>query len=51
MGRKQDKDDNLKVIEKRMRQFGQGKICLMTYDELLEYQVKYLDRMELLEIK
>lgn len=51
MGRKQDKDDNLEVIEKRIRHFSQGHIYLMTYDELLEYQVKYLERVGLLEIQ
>jgi hypothetical protein len=51
MGRKLDKDDNLEVIEKRVRHFSQGHIYLMTYDELLEYQVKYLERVGLLEIQ
>ena len=50
MGRESEKEENLEILTKRMRQFAQGNIYLMTYDELLTYQVRYLDRMNLLEI-
>ena len=50
VGRQEDKDDNLDYINKRMQQFNQKHIHLMTYDELYDYQVKFLDRMNLLHI-
>lgn len=51
IGRKKDKEENIHNIQKRMRQMGQSDLNLMTYDELLEYQVKFFDRMELLNVK
>jgi hypothetical protein len=50
IGRSADKDSNLYNLTKRMRQMGALHINLLTYDELLEYQVKYLDRMRLLKV-
>jgi len=51
VGRKESKDEHLYDLNKRMRQLGQGQLNLMTYDELMEYQVKFLHRMDLLDIK
>lgn len=51
IGRQKDKDENIYNIKKRMRQMGQNDLNLMTYDELLEYQVKFFERMELLDVK
>lgn len=51
IGRQEQKDENLDVLEKRMRQLGQSHIYLMTYDELRDYQVKFLDRINLLEVR
>ena len=51
IGRQDDKDEHQSILEKRMRQFGQNHIYLMSYDELLEYQVKFLDRIKLLEVR
>lgn len=51
IGREDDKEDNLEIITKRMRQFDQTHIHLMTYDELLEYQVQFMLKMDILEIK
>ncbi len=51
VGRADAKEEHLFELNKTMRQLGQGELNLMTYDELMEYQVKFLNRMELLEIK
>lgn len=51
IGRQKDKDENIYNIKKRMRQMGQNDLNLMTYDELLEYQVKFFERMKLLDVK
>ena len=51
IGREDEKLTHLSDLNKTMRQLGQGHLNLMTYDELMEYQVKFLDRMELLDIK
>lgn len=51
VGRADSKEEHLYEINKRMKQLGQGDLILMTYDELMEYQVKFLERMEILEIK
>jgi len=51
IGRQDDKDEHQDILKKRMRHFGQNHIYLMTYDELKEYQVKFLDRMNLLEVR
>ncbi len=50
IGRQRDKEENIYSIDKRMRQFNQKHIHLMTYDELYDYQVKYLFRMNMLQI-
>lgn len=47
IGRDDSKQEYINDLNKTMRQLGQGELNLMTYDDLLEYQVKYLDRMEL----
>lgn len=51
IGRNESKQEHIHELNKTMRQLGQGELNLMTYDELMEYQVKFLDRMELLNIK
>ncbi|MDX2129719.1 MAG: DUF4263 domain-containing protein [Chloroherpetonaceae bacterium] len=51
IGRKEEKDQRIFELEKIMRQLNQGYIHLMTYDELMEYQVKFFDKMNLLEIR
>ena len=50
IGRQSAKDDNLEMLSRRMRQMDALHINLLTYDELLEYQVRYLDRMKILNI-
>jgi hypothetical protein len=51
IGRKEDKEENLYQYNKKMRQFNIYDINLMTYDELLNYQVHFMERMKLLEIR
>ena len=51
IGRDRDKEDNTYQFEKRMGQFNIYNIKFMTYDELLSYQVDYMERMKLLEIR
>ena len=51
IGRNESKQEHIHELNKTMRQLGQGELNLMTYDELMEYQVKFLDRMDLLNIK
>jgi hypothetical protein len=51
IGRKQDKLDKLDELNKVMRQLGNSNLLLLTYDELMDYQVKFLDRIGLLDIK
>ncbi|AMJ65770.1 hypothetical protein AXW84_10270 [Hymenobacter sp. PAMC 26628] len=50
IGRSADKASNIYNLNKRMRQMGALHINLLTYDELLDYQVKYLDRIKLLKV-
>lgn len=50
MGRLDEKTNGLQVLNKRMKQMGATHINLLTFDELLNYQVKYLDRIKLLKI-
>ncbi|MCH2451318.1 MAG: hypothetical protein MK198_14415 [Gracilimonas sp.] len=47
IGRKETKEEHLDHLEKTMRQLGQRNLNLMTYDDLMEYQVKFLSRMQL----
>lgn len=51
IGRNESKQEHIFDLDKTMKQLGQGRLNLITYDELMEYQVKFLDRMELLNIK
>lgn len=51
IGRNESKQEHIQDLNKTMRQLGQGELQLMTYDDLMEYQVKFLDRMELINIK
>ncbi|MGF7036780.1 hypothetical protein M2273_000014 [Mucilaginibacter lappiensis] len=51
IGRQDDKEEHRDILEKRMRHFGQTNIYLMTYDELRDYQVKFLERINLLEVR
>jgi len=50
MGRIDDKNDSLKVLNKRLKEMNATDINFVTYDELLDYQVKYLERMKFLSI-
>lgn len=50
IGRNDHKEENEYIINKRMNQMN-SKINIITYDDLLDYQVKYLERLELLTIK
>jgi hypothetical protein len=51
IGREKDKEENAHQFKKRMDQFNVNDINFMTYDELLSYQVEYMERMRLLEIR
>jgi hypothetical protein len=51
VGRKIEKLKDIEGLDRTMRQLGQGNIGLMTYDDLADYQVKFLERIKLLEIK
>jgi hypothetical protein len=51
IGRLEDKEENSYMLEKRMRQINQMNLNLMTYDEIMDYQVKFFDRMKLLDIR
>lgn len=50
IGRNDNRDENIHHLNKSMRQLGQKHLNLITYDDLMDYQVKFLNRMELLEI-
>ena len=50
MGSSEDKNENLQIFNNRMKQIQSTHINFITYDDLLEYQVKYLERMKILEI-
>lgn len=50
MGRLDDKGDSLQVLNTRMRQMNAMHINLITYDDLLNYQVEFLKRMQVLKI-
>ena len=50
IGRNDHKEENEYLIKKRMEEMN-SKINIITYDDLLEYQVKYLERLQLLKIK
>jgi hypothetical protein len=50
IGREDDKNENFKLFNKRIEQIHATHINFITYDELLEYQVKYLERMNILKI-
>lgn len=50
LGRSSERDENLDVIQKRLRQFNHEHVTLTTYDDLYDYQVKFLDRVNLLHI-
>lgn len=51
IGRDVDLEENQDLIRKRMKQFGQQHINLMTYDQLMHYQVAFLERLNLLEVR
>lgn len=50
IGRREGLDFDRDLLIKRMRQFNQTFVNLITYDDLLDYQVKFLERMKLLKI-
>lgn len=50
IGRMEEKQDHGELINTTMRQFGQQDVRLLSYDELLEYQVAFLERINLLKI-
>lgn len=50
IGRLDDKNDSLSILSKRMNQMNAMHINLMTYDELLSYQVSFLERIDVLNI-
>jgi hypothetical protein len=50
MGSIDEKTNSLPILNKRMQQIDATNINLLTYDELLDYQVKYLDRIKTLKI-
>jgi len=51
IGRLEDKISGKEVLDRRLRQMNATHINFITYDELLEYQVKYLKRMNILNIR
>lgn len=51
VGRNESKEEHSFELNKTMWQLGQGGLNLITYDELMEYQVNFLNRMDLLKIK
>lgn len=51
MGRSEEKEKNQNLFSNRMRQINSLHINFITYDELCEYQVKFLERFKLLDIK
>ncbi|RYY39028.1 MAG: DUF4263 domain-containing protein [Chitinophagaceae bacterium] len=50
IGRSESKEENLDILNTRMRQINAQFITLLTFDELLHYQVSFLERMKLLEV-
>lgn len=50
IGRREGLDFDRDLLIKRMRQLNQSFVNLITYDDLLDYQVKFLERMKLLKI-
>ena len=50
IGRMEEKQEHEELINTTMRQFGKQDIRLLSYDELMEYQVAFLERMNLLNI-
>jgi hypothetical protein len=50
IGRSEDRNENSYIFNKRMKEIG-SHINFLTYDDLLDYQVKYLNRMKILEIR
>ena len=51
IGRLDDKMSDLSVFNNRMKQMNALHINFITYDELLDYQVKFMERMKLLNVK
>jgi hypothetical protein len=51
VGRLDDKMSDLSAFNNRMKQMNALHINFITYDELLDYQVKFMERMKLLSIK
>ena len=51
IGREVIKNQCVDDLSRIMRQLGQGQLNLMTYDELMNYQVKFLCRMNIIDIK
>lgn len=49
IGRNEHKDENEYIINKRMDEM-KSSINIITYDDLLDAQIRYLERMELLKI-
>jgi len=50
VGRLDDKTKGFSVFNSRMRQMNATHINFITYDELLDYQVKFLERMKILRV-
>ena len=51
IGRKKDKEENIYHINKKMRQYNIDSIELLTYDELIELQLRLMDELNLLEVR
>ncbi len=50
VGRLDDKTEGFKLFNKRMKQINSTYINFITYDELLHYQVQYLERIKMLKV-
>jgi len=50
VGRLDEKTKGFKIFNKRLSQMNATHIRFITYDELLEYQVQFLERMKLLKV-
>lgn len=51
IGRKKDKEENEYHINKKLRQYSLSNIELLTYDELIDLQLRLLNELNLLEVR
>lgn len=51
IGNKENKDENVEILNRRAKQFNFEDINILTYEELIEYQIRFINREKIIGTK